>query len=349
MDVDDARQNYTQTYTLTRVVGAKATKLGGSMILKVPPANVGPRTTPFYNNTDPDSPEYGKAISGAASRAALDKYTKQTIYDLPSGETVFCGSREDSFFADTAGIFDLLNPRILASGGNGVDDFKGFNVLTYALRIPVSSLPGIGSNPVIGVYASVSRARTTLRQSSGDTQLGPWVQVNRMGNPLFNEVLVATADKDNYNRSHPTQDATLFAKYALKSEVAFLINFVYGTAFAVENRTDLKGIFIPDVLRVNTSTGSVPIPGEAAFNRLSVFGGDTTDGQASGWPNGRRHGDDVVDIALTAIATDLRTPIGPEHPVVYLGDNVDHNDQVYHQVFPYIATPWSGVFRRNDP
>jgi hypothetical protein len=358
-DVGDARQNYLQTYTVTRTANGIATTLHTSdnKPLMCPPANVGPRTTPCYEDInctpDPNSPTYGKAISGATTRDGLDRYTKETVYDLSSGETVFCGSREDSFFADIPGIFDLLNPRILGTtlgqGGGGVDDFKGYNVMTYSIRIPVSSLH-LGSNPVVGVYASVSRARITLRKTdSGPVQSGPWIQVNRLGNPLFNEALVALKDKDNYNRDSPVNDATRYKQYALNPEVAGLINFVYGTKFATTNRTDIAGIFIPDVLRVDTSTGAVPVPGEAGFNRLSIFGGDLTNGKPSGWPNGRRIGDDVIDIALTAIATDLRTPIGPTHPVVLVGDNVAENDQVYNVVFPYVATPWGGTFIRHDP
>jgi hypothetical protein len=66
-----------------------------------------------------------------------------------------------------------------------------------------------------------------LRNSAGDsTNSGPFIQVNRLGNPLFNEVLVAIQDKDNYNRDVPTNDATRYKKYALNPEIATLINTV---------------------------------------------------------------------------------------------------------------------------
>ena len=122
-------------------------------------------------------------------------------------------------------IFDLLDGRILdndgdpndglGQDGNGVDGFKGYNVLHYAIMIPVSEFPSFTytgalqpESKGIGVYASVSRPRVTLRSSTGnDTSKGPWIQVNRLANPLFNEVLVALADKDNYNRTKPTEDA----------------------------------------------------------------------------------------------------------------------------------------------
>lgn len=351
--VGDARQNYVQNYTVTKTVNGTSTTLAsrnGNPLI-VPPPNVGARTTPFYNDSD------GKAVSGF-TEGNLDRYTQEGLSTLKSGETVFAGSREDSFYADAPGIFDLLNPRILNTDGKGVDDFKGFNVLTYALEIPVDSL-NLGANKIVGVYASVSRQRITLRNSDGsNVNSGPWIQVNRLGNPLFNEVLVALADKDNYNRMSPTQDAAFFAKYAATPEVAHLINFLYGDVLMqaygrklVETgRTDLVGIFIPDVLRVDTSAPT-RIAGEDGFDRLSIFSandkimspyqGKTIPG---GWPNGRRFGDDVVDIALTAVAS------GPTFSqIIPLGDNVNHNDAVYNMTFPYAATPNSGTFHRYDP
>ena len=132
-------------------------------------------------------------MSGATTFADLDTYTRQTIYSLPSGEAVFAGPREDGFYADIPGIFDLLDGRILDNNGNpgdglgqdgnGVDGFKGFNVLAFAIQIPVpdlprfaytapfadlaNPLPALGQSSGVGVYASVSRQRMTLRSTTG--------------------------------------------------------------------------------------------------------------------------------------------------------------------------------------
>ncbi|MGH9368439.1 MAG: DUF4331 domain-containing protein [Thermoanaerobaculia bacterium] len=347
-DVGDARQNYTQTYSVTKVVRHRSTRLTSNRL--TPPPNVGGRTTPFYNDAA------GKAVSGAADFASLDKYTQQTVYSLPTGEAVFAGPREDGFFADTPGIFDLLDARILGPDGlgqtgDGVDGFKGFNVLAFAMQIPVTQLPALsytspffGAQTGVGVFASVSRRLVTMRGPKHDPKSsGPWIQVNRMGNPLFNEVLVALRDKDNYNRASPTGDGA-FATYARNPEVAVLINAVFGTAFATSGRADLEAIYIPDVLRVNTTTDPVRVAGTPGFSRLGFIGGDTTNGVSGGWPNGRRLGDDVVDIALTAIAS------GPTYATItVLGDNIAANDQVYNQVFPYSATPHAGPTNRKDP
>ena len=365
-DVGDARQNYTQTYTVTKVAGTSSGVIGTG--LRTPPPNVGKRTTPAYND-----PTTGRAVSGAATLDDLDTYTRQTLFSLPSGEAVFAGPREDGFYCDIPGIFDLLDPRILGNSlgqaGGGVDGFKGFNVLSFAMQIPVDSLPSIpytapfadlakplpalGEANGVGVYASVSRRRITLRRTNAEpVHSGPWIQVNRMGNPFFNEGLVALKDKDRFNRTSPTGDADPtvgFATYARNPELAFLINTVFGTSFATTGRSDLELVFIPEVLRVDTTTAPVTLAGQLGFSRLGFIGGDTTtDGEgrkkSSGWPNGRRLGDDVADIALTAIAS------GPTYSTVtVVGDNVAANDQVYNQVFPYSATPHAGTNNRKDP
>jgi Domain of unknown function (DUF4331) len=167
--------------------------------------------------------------------------------------------------------------------------------------------------------------------------------VQRLGNPFFNEGLVALKDKDRFNQEVPTNDAQ-FAKYALNPELATLINAVYKTSFVDHNRTDLAKIFIPEVLKVVTTTAPVRLSGQSGFSRLGFIGRDTTDGVSGGWPNGRRFGDDVADIALTAIAS------GPSYsPLTMVGDNVESNDLPYNQVFPYSATPHSGSNNRKDP
>jgi hypothetical protein len=361
-------QNYTQTYTVTKVVGSTSTTIGSGLL--TPPPNVGKRTTPLYNDTTT-----GRAISGAIGFSSLDAYTQQTVSGLTSGEAVFAGPREDGFYADTPGIFDLLDVRILDNNGsladglgqdgNGVDGFKGYNVLAYAIQIPVASLPSfpysgpfadlasplpaIGAANGVGVYASVSRQRLTLRTTDADpVGSGPWVRVNRMGNPLFNEVLVAMQDKDKYNRTSPAGDSSAFLSYALNPEVATLINFVFGTSMPTTGRSDLAAVYIPDVIRVDTTTPPVRLAGQAGFSRFGFAGGDTTTDssariKSSGWPNGRRFGDDVVDIALTSVAS------GPTYAsVIVVGDNVAANDQIYHQVFPYSATPHAGPAHSKD-
>ena len=279
---------------------AKLREVFMAKALPVAPPNVGARTTPAYNGPD------GKAVSGAVDFAGLDSLTKQAISPVDSGIVAWAGPREDGFYADTPGIFDFLDPRIVNNDGDGndglgqddggVDGFKGFNVLTFAVQNPLTELepvayqaPLLGARTGVGVYASVSRrATTTRRTGAAPNSRGSWVQVNRLGNPLFNEVLVALRDKDRYNWTSPENDED-YRKYAENPEVAFLINAVLFAdpegdgPLATTGRTDLAAIFLPDVIRVDTTTGPVKLPGQAGFNRLSLIGGDT-----AGWPHGYR-------------------------------------------------------------
>ncbi len=375
LNVNDANHNYTQTYSLTRVDQNGSQVLGRGLM--TPPPNVGNRVTPFYND------QLGRARSGAATNADLDRYTQQTIFNLASGETVWSGPREDGFYADIPGVFNLLDPRLLQGPGGspqgqtalgtpspGTDGFRGFNVLVFALQIPLSDLPSLPFKAVpnttffgarvqygVGVYASTARPTVTLlsdgssggadNAETGDNRFqktdGPFVQVQRMGNPLFNEGLVALADKDNLNHTYPPGDAR-YATYALNPEIARLLNRIYGTPFPETQRTDLKTIFIPEVLRVNTQTEPVRLAGQPGFNRQSTFGLDrTADGTPGGWPNGRRLGDDIPDISLTLIAS------GPSYAtLIPLGDGVPANDQLFNQVFPFAGTPNSGARNSKD-
>ena len=351
-DIGDAAQNLTQTYTVTKVnhrTGSRS-NLGGGV---VPPNNQG-IATPYYNQGDNGE---NRARDGVATEAQLDRYTAQAITNLSRGYIAFAGQRDDGFYADIQSIFDLLQLR-----SPGKDSQGGFNIHLMALAIPVSELGG--DQQVVGVYATTSRRQVSLRShEDDDDDDNRWVQVARQGNPLFNEGLVAIKDKDIYSRSSPWVDKFLFAKYALNPELAKLINAIVfqGNGPAPEtNRTDIAGIFIPDLIKVDLSTGPCRLagngtnsganPDDPGFSRLSIFGNDTLTSTVQagfgngtvpgGWPNGRRFGDDVVDIAVTALISDLRTSPPTVHGPA--GDNVNFNDMAYNKVFPYEATPQNG-------
>ncbi len=360
-DVDDAAQNLTQTYKVRRVTHrhdskSKKTRLQyAGQVLKVPPNNQGV-ATPLYNI---DNNGENPARPGVSNEADLDVYTRQTIYDLKGGHRVFAGQRDDGFYADIQGVFDLLqleSPLLgLDSPNKPFDSQGGFNVHTIVLQIPLKQLGG--SDQIVGVYATTSRRLARVLKTQRDKNLGPWVQVGRQGNPLFNEGFVAIADKDRYSRTSPAQDARLFSQYALRPELAALLNAIHGTAALTEDRTDIAGIFIPDMIKVDLSTGPAALagdPDDPGFNRLSVFGGDLLvsriqegfgDGAIpGGWPNGRRFGDDVLDIAVCAALSDLRDPanlsIACDGTVDV--DAVTANDITYNKVMPYAATPLNG-------
>jgi len=351
-DVGDAAQNLTQTYSVFKVDHRHHSRvcLGSGV---VPPNNEG-NATPFYNQ---DNNGEKPARDGVATEAELDKYTRQSVRNLNRGYVAFAGQRDDGFYADIQSVFDLLKLR-----NPGKDSQAGFNIHLMALAIPVSELGG--DQQIVGVYATTSRRQVRITKEDDDKNAGRWVQVARQGNPLFNEGLVAIADKDLYSRTQPTQDKVLFQKYAENPELAKLINALVlagsGITAPETGRSDIAGIYIPDLIKVDLSTGPCRLagggpthptnPDDAGFSRLGIFGGDTLVSAIQpgfgggvipgGWPNGRRFGDDVVDIAVTALIGDLR--VNPPVIPILAGDGVDTNDMSYNKVFPYESTPQNG-------
>jgi hypothetical protein len=385
-DVGDSGQNLIQTYTVVkedhRDNSTDDVEILGTGV--VPPNNQG-IATPLYNQANNGE---NPATDGVSTFEELDRYTQQAITPLDHGYVAFAGQRDDGFFADIQSIFDLLSLR-----NPGEDSQGGFNLHLMALRIPIEQLGG--DQQVVGVYATTSRQRVEILREPGDIngddrlnlsdaitllrviflgrgEIVPqaeevWVQVGRQGNPLFNEGFVAIEDKDLYSSTSPTVDNELFRKYAEEPELAQLINDILlggDRPDITVNRTDIAGIYIPDVIKVDLSTpparlaGNGPEhatnPDEEGFSRLSVFT-DPPDALQSqvqdpfglgglvpgGWPNGRRFGDDVVDIAINAVLSDLRVqpPVLATFPP---GDGVSENDIGFKKVFPYEGTPQNG-------
>lgn len=322
---------------------------GGKRVLgtgSVPPNNQG-LVTAVYNMPDGAVAGEGVAKPGVTTEGELDSCTQFGITELDFGYRAFAAQRDDGFYADIQSIFDLD----FSFGGPNkpFDSQGGFNVHTIVLNIPLSELEGAER---AGVYATTSRRQiTTLRedrrfQRKGDKTKGRFIQVARQGNPLFNEALVHVRLEDLYNRTDPTRDDDLFREFA-ENPLAELADL--GLTL-----NDVSGIFIPDLIRVDLTTGPARLagpPDDTDFSRLSVFGGDTLtngngDAVPGGFPNGRRFGDDVLDIALIALG--LPHPeLGPSPPAPPAGaptadDGVDANDISFNRVFPYAATPLNG-------
>jgi hypothetical protein len=331
--LDDADWNVRQTYSVTRVQGHRRTTLGTN--LPSPPANIGPRSTPNY---------------GSLAAAAVNV--------LPGGIKVFAGQRDDPFFVDLGSIFDLAGLRpfnpfhlIPLPAQAGVDDVAGYNVHSIAIQVPISQL--VDASPTIGIYASASRPALRILSPTGKTKnVGPQVQISRLGNPLVNEVLIPLGQKDYWNRQDPEDDKQFLNRY-LNPELAGLINVLYPPLqdAPTTNRQDLVAVLLTgvptlnytgpkpsDLLRLNTS-----IPPSAVPNRLGVLAGDF-----GGFPNGRRLADDVTDIELRAVACGygpiLKRALGlcDLQPNDQIGDGVDSNDRQFMSTFPYVATPHQG-------
>lgn len=344
--LDDADLNIRQFYDVTRMMDGQRSNMGS---YQVAPANVGPRSMPDY-----------VALADSA------------VANLPTGGRVFAGPRDDPFYVDLGAIFDLLTLRPIQqlhvlppmlSSAPGIDTLKGYNVHTIAIQVPISSVTNNGqavssptaSNAIVGIWSTTSSPRVTIL-SAGSRPVnlgGGFVQVSRLGNPLVNEVVIPLALKDAFNRLEPRQDAglfnssELFRNRILDPELAKLMKLLYNVDVPAAPRNDLVSVFLTGLDGVNKPANIVPaemlrinlgIPASAAPNRLGAIASPQ---DAAGFPNGRRLGDDVVDIALRVVAGVL-VPGFNKAPNNALTDGVDGNDVPFIGVFPYAAHPHSG-------
>lgn len=335
--------NVQQSYTVTEVRNGVSTVLASNVL--VPPANVGPRSTPNY--------------------AALAAAAVKTI-DLPEGQMrVFAGPRDEAFPVDLGSIFDLgaLRPLngahlIPLAAGAGVNATTGYNVHSIAIQVPKGRI--IESEPVIGVHSTASRRQTTTRSASGaPVSSGDWVQISRLGMPLVNEVVVPLAAKDTFNGTPLSSGDSAFLPIVQNPRLGQLLPVLYPGAFAgcypTAPRNDLVTIFLTGIpginqpanvvpseqLRLNTSTAPTPYLRQNPLGLLA--------GQADGFPNGRRLIDDVVDIELQAVAG--ATPVGQcagKSPNNALGDGVSGNDRPFLATFPYLPHPHQGFEHQHD-
>lgn len=346
--LDSAGLGLKQTYTVTMK------KKGSAPVVfatgTVAPPRVGPRTT--------------------GNDAQYDALAAQALVTLPDGSRVWAGPRDDPFAIDLGAVFDSLNLRSLGAAG-GVDMLSGFNVHSIALEVPTAMISN-GSS-VLGAYASTSRPRITVRGygseddrlRTGDGDRDGRAQVQRLANPLVNELIIGTRDKDRWNATEP-EDEARFEGYYLKPRVslalqlatdntlatsclnlgvpgcapAFATPTLSGTDLAPFNRTDLVALLLQynailygpgsggvksELLRLNFGVDPKPL---GTQNRLGVLGGDL-----AGWPNGRRPNDDVTDAAVQAAG-------GKNY--VGVGDGVPTNDKALPAGFPFLAAPHDG-------
>jgi hypothetical protein len=303
-----------QRYNVVMIKDGKRRTIASNKIAV--PSNVGPRTMPDY-----------------------DALAAQGIYDLGEGARVFAGQRDDPFYIDLGAIFDTLNLR-----APGTDMLSGFNVHSIALEVPISWLTADkkgadSAQPVLGAYASTSRRKVRVLnddpffEDGGMTGSGPWVQVQRLANPLVNEAIIGTRKKDRWNATEP-EDEKQFLDYYRNPRLATALNLVFGAAVPATPRDDLVNILLKydandkgysDLLRLNVSVAATPL---ASQNRLTILAGDN-----AGWPNGRRPIDDVTDIAVKVVG-------GPNYAGA--SDSVDANDKPLPTAFPFLATPFDG-------
>lgn len=308
------------------------------------------------------------------------QYADQHIHpiNIPGCDTdgrVFVGQRKDPFALALGQIFDLINLNPLGPTANGnVDDLADKNVTSIALELPIHCLTA-GNDPVIGAWTSASvRQIQVVRRKPGagfdkaTVSGGAWAQVSRLGMPLVNEVVIGLPDKDRFNASEPKDDGQ-FASYVTNPTFPALVQTLFPSAPAPSNfpRTDLVATFLTGI---QTADGTVinqpisPVPSE--MQRLNTSIAPTpadqqhelgvAAGDLSGFPNGRRPGDDVVDLTVRVAMGALCTLTGPEDALnvgcdpadapaggAALTDGVSNDARQFNQHFPYLLAPIPGA------
>ena len=317
-------------------------------------------------NTYNDSKFFNKPVDniGEKSFADYDVYADAHIFPIavPGCDQegrVFVGQRQEGFAVNLGPVFDLVNFNPLGPVDAFENPIGNKNITSIALELPTHCLTK--NDPVIGGWTSASLRQAQVlrpaRKFSTETiQDGPiltggaWTQVSRLGMPLVNEIVIGLKDKDQFNASEPKDDEQ-FLQYVTNPALPELLEILFpGVAVAPSvSRTDLVQVFLmgiptlnqpanvdpAEMLRLNTSLDIAPIYEQ---NNLGVIGGDT-----AGFPNGRRPGDDVVDIELrVAMGALLPEDVAPNANAP-LTDGVTINAQDFRDKFPYLNTPLPGA------
>ena len=350
--------NVNETYTVTMVRGLRrgnsssrqllTNVAGGGSTFTKPVDNIGTKSIPNY-----------------------DGYAAQYLYsvNIPGCSTparLFVGQRKDSFVVNLGETFDLVNvTNPLGSESAEQDSLADKNVTTLALEVASSCLTN-GSEKVIGAWTSASLRQGRLlnpkpasNTTTASREGGPWSQVSRLGMPLVNEVVIGLKDKDKFNASKPIDDAQ-FASYVTNPALPELLEALFGSAGvrAPNNfpRTDLVTAFLTGVPGLNqpanvkgsemqrlNTVDAPPVPA-AMQKRLGVV-----DGDAAGFPNGRRPGDDVVDIELrVAMGLLCHAGLGVCAPgdatsgTLKFTDGALQEASQFNESFPYLKSPIPG-------
>ncbi|MDF1763643.1 MAG: DUF4331 domain-containing protein [Oleibacter sp.] len=327
VDASPSAANFSESYTVTKIdgdrrTGVKTTGMGGmNNTFSKPLDNIG-----------------DKSFSDYASYA--DGFKQNVSFGNGCDGRVFVGQRKDAFVVNLGKTFDLVNYVPLDNGSNqsnSNDDLADKNVTSIALEVPISCITGQG-NGVVGAWTTASLPQARVLNPSAtftkpEVNGGAWTQVSRLGMPLVNEVVIGLSDKDTFSASEPKDDGQ-FADYVTHPTLPALLDILFRDALGAPSniapsnipRNDLVTAFLtgfPGVNQLATVTGSEMVrlntgiaPTTAA--EQSAFG--VVAGDLAGFPNGRRPGDDVVDIALRVVMGALC------HPVDLDGDGTATDD-----------------------
>jgi hypothetical protein len=349
-----------ETYDVFKIEnGVKTTLASG---LPVAPNDHGPQTDRLVNGL---APFQGYDSGDPTSREVDlydDNFAARFIGNLGNGGRAFAGQRDDPFYLDEKGIFDLVNlcrPGLFNIPGARrtacEDVFAGFNVFTLALEIPTSELfpQGIPHNGVLDpnstdsllrVWFGISHRQVAIVDAtnvvSGYRYAGAFRQVGREALPLFDAGIVGTARQTLYLRSQPGKDVTNFGGDIL-NPVLVRDAEALGIYAALGIDPDAAGLKHNRVDIINAINLGRPIPIADGFTGDVITLDAATD---SAFPNGRslegganhnRENVDVSDVLISLIVAG--------NPAAGVGDGVNSNDKPYLTVFPFVAAPHSGL------
>src|SRR6202167_1018572 len=351
-----ASSNVLETYTVEMLSGKNlknhafvSNASGGATTFTKPTDNIGNKT-------------FG-------SPAEYEAYADQFIYNvkIPGCSAVgklFVGQRKDPFVVNLGETFDLINyANPVGAPDEATDALAAKNVTSIELEVPATCITQSARQPIVGGWttASVPQKRqlnpNPKNNHSIESGNNSFVQVSRLGMPFVNELVIGLKDKDKFNSSQPVDDAQ-FAQYVETPSFPAIVQVVFPsvTAPSLFPRTDLVATFLTgingvnqppavvpaEMLRLDTST---PVTAMGSQNRLAALGGDL-----AGYPNGRRPGDDVVDITLQVamgalihagsfgFGTTTQAPSGG----LPFTDGALVNDSFFTDAFPYLKTPIPG-------
>lgn len=375
-NLNDPDYNMPQTYTVRRIVtnGTESILASG---LRTPPSNVGPRTTPNYeaNLGRPavhSLPGGGKVFAGQRDEGffvdlggVFDTFALRTLNATGGVDTL--RTYNVNTIAVEVPIQDLT--RNGSAPSSSTDPNAVIGVWSTASR---SSVEVVRPNTTQqGPFNPRTGDRRLIAPTPGVRQTTGLRQISRLGNPLVNEVVIPLGLKDAFNGLSPVNDAVA-VPFVLDPELPKLIEIALETYGLLGGppipninippapRTDLYTIFLTGIpagavpgaptftnflsdgrpheyLRLNVAIAPVGLcaPG---YSRLGLLGGDI-----GGFPNGRRVGDDVVDIEIrAALGGTPFTPAFNVAPNNAVGDGVAGNFEGYLDRFPYLQTPNQG-------
>ena len=301
-------------------------------------------------------------------------YANKHIFDVAipgctGNGRVFVGQRKDPFVVNLGETFDLVNIKYPATELNPlaefatVDSLADANVTSFIVEVPIACITN-ATNPIVGGWTTASVPASRFISSAPapgldpTSQLGQLVQVSRLGMPLVNELVIGLKDKNRFNASEPKDDAQ-FADYVTNPTLPALLEILFGGAGvkAPTNfpRTDLVAAFLTGVAGVNQPANvvgsemvrlntSIAPTVRSAQSRLGVLGGDN-----AGFPNGRRPGDDVVDIELRVAMGVLCTlnlggckPADAPAGALHYTDGAFVSSAFFANEFPYLRAPLKG-------